>query len=192
MARTVSVIPAKQRFEIVDATISQMRVAAYCRVSTDNEEQLSSYEAQVNYYTGYIKNNPQWEMGGIYADEGISGTNTKKRTQFNKLIKDCMDGKIDMIVTKSISRFARNTLDCLKYIRKLKGKNVAVFFEKDKVDKDTQRFKINKMLDFLERQPDHLIEYDDKLVRQLVERITVNDENLIIKFKSGIEIEEEV
>ena len=95
-------------------------MAAYCRVSTDQLEQLSSYEAQVNYYTNYIQNHPDYELAGIYADEGITGTNTKKREQFNKMIKDCKAGKIDMIITKSISRFARNTLDCLNYIRELK------------------------------------------------------------------------
>ena len=79
-------------------------------------EQLSSYEAQVEYYTNYINSNPEFEMAGIYADEGISGTNTKKREQFNKMIEDCKLGKIDMIITKSISRFARNTLDTLNYV----------------------------------------------------------------------------
>jgi len=86
-------------------------------VSTSQDEQLSSYEAQVKFYTGYINNHPDYEMAGIYADEGISGTNTKKREQFNRMIEDCKAGKIDMIITKSISRFARNTLDCLNYVR---------------------------------------------------------------------------
>lgn len=134
MNKTISVIPAKTRFEKVNDMVPKLRVAAYCRVSTDNEEQLSSYEAQVNYYSAYISNNPQWENAGIYADEGISGTNTKKRTQFNKLIEDCMDDKIDMVVTKSISRFARNTLDCLNYVRQLKDKNIPVFFEKENIN----------------------------------------------------------
>lgn len=134
MNKTISVIPAKTRFEKVNYMVPKLRVAAYCRVSTDNEEQLSSYEAQVNYYSAYTSNNPQWENAGIYADEGISGTNTKKRTQFNKLIEDCMDDKIDMVVTKSISRFARNTLDCLNYVRQLKDKNIPVFFENINAD----------------------------------------------------------
>ena len=107
--------------------VPKLKVAAYARVSTEQDEQQSSYEAQVNYYNQYIRNNPAWEFVGIYADEGITGTNTKKREEFNRLITDCMDGKIDMVVTKSISRFARNTLDCLKYIRQLKEKNIAVF-----------------------------------------------------------------
>ena len=105
-------------------------MAAYCRVSTETDEQATSYDAQIEHYTEYIKKKPTWEFAGIYADDGISGTNTKKREEFNRLIDDCMAGRIDMVVTKSISRFARNTLDCLNYIRKLKDKNIAVFFKK--------------------------------------------------------------
>jgi len=103
-------------------------------VSTDQLEQLSSYEAQVNYYTTYIENHPDYECAGIYADEGISGTNTKKREQFNKMIEDCKVGKIDMIITKSISRFARNTLDTLNYVRMLKEHGVGVLFEKENIN----------------------------------------------------------
>ena len=109
-------------------------MAAYCRVSTDNEEQASSYEAQIQHYEEFIKTNPEWEFVGVYADEGISATNTKKREQFNTMIEDCQAGKIDMIFTKSISRFARNTLDCLKYIRLLKEINIPVFFEKESIN----------------------------------------------------------
>ena len=108
----------------------KLRVAAYCRVSTDSDEQATSYEAQVEHYTEYIQKNPDWEFAGIYADDGISGTNTKKREEFNHMIDDCKAGNIDMIITKSISRFARNTLDCLKYIRQLKDMNIPVLFEK--------------------------------------------------------------
>jgi len=131
----VTVIPAKPRQELqgLGAT-AKLRVCAYCRVSTDNEEQLSSYEAQVSHYTDYIKRNQEWTYGGIYADEGISGTNTKKRVEFNRMIEDCMAGKIDMVITKSISRFARNTLDTLQYVRQLKEKNIAIFFEKENVN----------------------------------------------------------
>ena len=106
-------------------------MAAYCRVSTDQIEQLSSYEAQVNYYTTYICNHPDFKFAGIYADEGITGTNTKKREQFNRMINDCKAGKIDVIITKSISRFARNTLDCLNYVRMLKELGIEVIFEKE-------------------------------------------------------------
>ena len=109
-------------------------MAAYCRVSTDSEEQETSYEAQVTHYTEYIQKNPEWELAGIFADDGISGTNTKKRDEFNRMIDECMAGNIDMIITKSISRFARNTLDCLQYIRQLKDKNIPVYFEKESIN----------------------------------------------------------
>lgn len=112
----------------------QLRVAAYCRVSTDYDEQDSSYETQVAHYKELIQKEPTWEFAGIYADDGISGTNTKKREQFNQMIAACKAGKIDLIVTKSISRFARNTIDCLKYIRDLKAINVAIFFEKENIN----------------------------------------------------------
>ena len=133
----VMVIPAKRQ---VGNTARQqdakpkLRVAAYCRVSTDSDEQATSYDAQVEHYTELIQKNPEWEFAGIYADDGISGTNTKKREDFNRMIDDCEAGNIDMIITKSISRFARNTLDCLKYIRKLKEKNIPVFFEKEAIN----------------------------------------------------------
>ena len=133
----VMVIPARRQ---VGNTARQqedkpkLRVAAYCRVSTDSDEQATSYEAQVEHYTEYIQKNPEWEFAGIYADDGISGTNTKNREEFNRMIEECEAGNIDMIITKSISRFARNTLDCLKYIRQLKEKNIPVFFEKEAIN----------------------------------------------------------
>ena len=100
-------------------SIRKRKVAAYARVSTDNEEQLTSYEAQVDYYTKYIARRPDWEFVDVYTDEGISGTNTKRREGFNRMINDALNGKIDLIITKSISRFARNTVDSLVNIRKL-------------------------------------------------------------------------
>ena len=109
----------------------KLRIAAYCRVST---ELANSYETQVSHYKELIQKDPSWEMAGIFADDGISGTSTKKREQFNKMIAACKAGKIDLIVTKSISRFARNTIDCLKYIRDLKAINVAIFFEKENIN----------------------------------------------------------
>ncbi|ABZ85371.1 DNA recombinase, putative [Heliomicrobium modesticaldum Ice1] len=135
-AKTVSVIPAKpKQNRTAEANARQkLRVAAYCRVSTDNEEQASSYEVQIEHYTRYIQSNPEWELAGIFADEGITGTNTKKRAEFNRMIEECMAGRIDMVITKSISRFARNTLDCLKYIRQLKDKGIPVFFEKENIN----------------------------------------------------------
>ena len=117
-----------------DQSYHKIRLAAYCRVSTDQEEQLSSYENQVNYYKNYIQQNPNYEFAGIYADEGITGTNTKKRDEFNRMIADCRAHKIDRIITKSISRFARNTLDCLNYVRELKELGIGVIFEKENID----------------------------------------------------------
>ena len=116
-----------------EATQRRKRVAAYARVSTDSDEQLSSYEAQVDFYTRHIKSNPEWEFVSVYTDEGISGTNTKKREGFNEMVKDALDGRIDLILTKSISRFARNTVDTLTTIRRLKEKNVEVYFEKENI-----------------------------------------------------------
>lgn len=135
-AKNITVIPARHTIGTQNPVnkVQKTRVAAYCRVSTEYEEQESSYEAQVSHYTNYIKSNREWEMVKVYADEGISGTNTKKRDEFNQMIMDCKAGKIDMILTKSISRFSRNTVDCLKYTRELKALNIAVFFEKENIN----------------------------------------------------------
>lgn len=114
--------------------IDRMRVAAYCRVSTDSKDQLHSYRSQVQYYTDLIEKNKEWVMTEVYADEAITGTQITKREGFQKMISDCMDGKIDMVITKSISRFARNTLDTLKYVRLLKENNVAIFFEDENIN----------------------------------------------------------
>ena len=123
-SRNVTVIPARPRRTREVSDKQKLRVAAYCRVSTDSDEQATSYEVQIEHYTSYIQSNPDWKLAGVYADDGITGTNTKMREQFNKIIQDCVDGKIDMIITKFISRFARNSLDCLKYIRKLKERDI--------------------------------------------------------------------
>lgn len=112
----------------------RLRVAAYCRVSTDSEDQLNSYRSQVQYYTDLISKKSEWVKVGIYADEGITGTQVNKREDFQRLINDCMRGEIDMIITKSISRFARNTVDTLNYVRKLKENNIAVFFEDENIN----------------------------------------------------------
>ena len=132
MEQTIVMIPAKSREEIQRRT--RLRVAAYCRVSTDEEEQESSYEAQIGYYTEKIKNKPEWTLAGIFADEGISGTQAKKRPEFLKMIKLCRQRKIDLILTKSLSRFARNTVDSLNYIRELKALGIAVIFEKENIN----------------------------------------------------------
>ena len=109
------------------------RVAAYARVSTEKEEQQTSIEAQKDYYSTYIKTHVGWEFVGVYADEGISGCSTKRRVQFNQLMNDCRDGKIDMVLTKSISRFGRNTVDTLNAIRELKSNGIGVYFEKEQI-----------------------------------------------------------
>lgn len=133
---TVTLLPARKKAGLAkkDEEKPKLRVAAYCRVSTDSDEQAASYDAQIEHYTAYIGSHPDWELAGIYADDGISGTNTKKREEFNRMIDECMAGKIDKVITKSISRFARNTVDCLNYIRKLKDKNIPVYFEKENID----------------------------------------------------------
>lgn len=133
ISRTVIVIPEKPELQKA-ASIRQQRVAAYCRVSTEEEEQQSSYDNQCKYYSNLIMQNPKWSMAGIFADEGISGTSAKKRDEFMRMIKACKNGKIDLVLTKSISRFARNTVDCLHYIRLLKSWGVAVFFEKENIN----------------------------------------------------------
>lgn len=109
------------------------RVAAYARVSTELDSQQNSYEAQIDYYTNYIQNNPDWEFVRVYADEGITGTSYKKRDGFNKMVEDATSGKIDLILTKSISRFARNTVDALTITRQLKSENIEVYFEKENI-----------------------------------------------------------
>lgn len=113
--------------------IDRLRVAAYCRVSTDDEDQIKSYNSMVRYYTDLIKSNKEWEMAGVYADKAITGTKVDKRENFQRLIEDCLDGKIDMVIAKSIPRFARNTLDTLKYVRMLKERNIDVYYEVEKI-----------------------------------------------------------
>lgn len=131
----VSVIPAKPMQVIKGLPKgTKKRACAYCRVSTDTEEQLTSYETQVTYYENYIKSKPEYEFAGIFADEGITATNTKRRNDFKRMIDAGLSGQFDMIITKSISRFARNTLDCLKYVRLLKDKGIGVYFEKENID----------------------------------------------------------
>lgn len=130
----VITIPAKPEAASRPSIRRQLRVAAYCRVSTDDEEQLTSYEAQQNYYTDKIMTNQDWTMAGIFADEGITGTSARKRPEFLRMIRLCKQKKIDIILTKSISRFARNTVDCLNYIRALRELGIAVIFEKENIN----------------------------------------------------------
>lgn len=131
----VTIIPSKINpitHQHLDVKVKR-RVAAYARVSTDDEMQLTSYEAQVDYYTKLIKANDEWEFVKVYADEGITGTSLKNRKEFNAMIKDALDDKIDLIITKSVSRFARNTVDALTTIRKLKEKRKEIYFEKENI-----------------------------------------------------------
>ena len=130
----VIIIPAKPELAQEAAVKRQLRVAAYCRVSTKEEEQASSYEAQCEYYTDKIMSNKEWTMAGIFADEGITGTSTKKRTEFLRMIRQCKQKKIDLILTKSIQRFARNTLDCINYTRILRQLGIGVLFEKENIN----------------------------------------------------------
>ena len=111
-----------------------LRVAAYCRVSTDSDDQIESYKAQVAHYSEAIAKNPKWRFVVIYADEGITGPIDTKRPNFLRMIRDCDKGKIDLIVTKSVARFARNTVDSLRYVRKLKAEGIGVFFEEQNLD----------------------------------------------------------
>lgn len=133
--RKVTTIPAtinKFTAKPMDSK-KKRRVAGYARVSTDHEDQQTSYEAQVDYYTTYIQGREDWEFAGLYSDEGISATNTKHRDGFNRMIADALAGKIDLIITKSVSRFARNTVDSLSTIRKLKEHNIECYFEKENI-----------------------------------------------------------
>ena len=138
----VTIIPAKAQTEINRSKYQQLRVAAYCRVSTAEEEQQNSYQVQIAYYTDLINRKKEWSLVGIFADEGISGTQTKNRTEFKRMIRMCKNKKIDLVITKSISRFARNTVDCLNFVRKLKDKNIPVFFEKEGIESTDQRGEI--------------------------------------------------
>ena len=135
MAKKVRTIPATlNRFNSEPVTaVRKRRVAGYARVSTDLEKQATSYETQMTYYRNYIESREDWEFAGMYSDEGITATNTKKRTGFNLMIEDALSGKIDLIITKSVSRFARNTVDSLTTIRKLKEKGIEVYFEKENI-----------------------------------------------------------
>ena len=135
MARNIKVIPSTVPLHAVGPVVTgaKRRVAAYARVSTDRDEQFTSYEAQIDYYTKFIQQHDDWTYISIYTDEGITGTNTKKREGFNQMVADALAGRIDLIVTKSVSRFARNTVDSLVTVRKLKDRGVEIFFEKENI-----------------------------------------------------------
>ncbi len=134
MGKNVTIIPASQIIKKKEVEKKKLRVAAYCRVSTDHEEQIGSFQNQVQYYTELIASNPDWECAGIFADEGISGTDVRRRAGFLQMIAACREGKADLVITKSISRFARNTADCLRYSRELKDKGIGIRFEKEGIN----------------------------------------------------------
>ena len=134
MQPQVKIIKAQRDNDTLSTKKAKTRVCAYCRVSTDVEEQLLSFESQKKYYIDKISQNEAWEFVDIYADEAVTGTKASVREGFQRMINDCLDGKIDIVMTKSISRFARNTIDTLHYVRKLKEKNVAVIFEEEHIN----------------------------------------------------------
>lgn len=135
--RRIIVIQPNRKDSKSTASRTKLRVAAYCRVSTEEEEQQGSFEIQKEFYTAKINSTPEWQLAGIYADDGISGVHTKKRDGFNQMIQDCKKHKIDLILTKSISRFARNTVDSIQYVRMLKLFGVTVIFEKENINTST-------------------------------------------------------
>ena len=130
----IIVIPAKAETPQEQEKKRNLRVAAYCRVSTDSEEQLTSYQNQLSYYTEKIMKEPNWTMAGVFADEGITGTSANKRKEFLRMIRQCRQGKIDMILAKSVSRFARNTVDTLNFTRELRSLGIPVIFEEQNIN----------------------------------------------------------
>jgi DNA invertase Pin-like site-specific DNA recombinase len=145
--KTVRKVTRIDRNNALQAFKPKVRVAAYCRVSTDSDEQMASLEAQKDHYESYIKANPDWEFAGIYYDEGISGTKKENRTGLLRLLADCENKKIDFIITKSVSRFARNTTDCIEMVRKLTDLGVFIYFEKENIN--TQRMEGELVLTIL-------------------------------------------
>lgn len=134
-ARNVTVIPPKaQEPQNGQPSRKKLRVAAYCRVSTEKDEQLNSFEVQKTYYTEKIASNPNWKMADIFADEGISGVSMKKRDEFKRMLRHCREGRIDLILVKSVSRFGRNTVDIMRTVRNLRERGVTVIFEKENLD----------------------------------------------------------
>lgn len=132
--KRVTLIEPKRSILVDKAKYEQQRVAAYCRVSTDSEEQLTSYKTQMKVYSEMINSKKEWSFAGLYADEGLSGTRADKRPEFSRMVKDCLAGKIDYIITKSVSRFARNTVECLETVRRLKARGIGIYFEEQNID----------------------------------------------------------
>ena len=184
-------IPAKPESEWKTDAQRQLRVAAYCRVSTKEEDQANSYEAQKEYYTDKIMSNPAWTMAGIFADKGITGTSVKKREDFMRMIRHCRQKKIDVVLTKSVSRFARNTVDCLYYTRALKELRATILAESREHAEADRRIK--DAAGMLENAVPHIAEWDESAIRQLVAQVKVLSKNEIsVTLKSGIEIRQSI
>lgn len=158
--REVTVIPANPRLNKYTGNVEGkiLNVCAYARVSTDDEDQLNSFEAQKEYYTEKIQSNPKWRFAGIYPDKGLTGTSLDKRDEFNKMMRMCKRGKIDMILCKSVSRWARNTVDGLNTVRELKSRGIAVYFEKENINtlKETSEFLITLFAGFAQAESESL------------------------------------
>lgn len=175
----------KRDYEGNPLVITRQRVAAYVRVSTDDDEQLESFQSQKKYYQEKISENRDWVMVGIYADEAITGTKVDKREQFQRMIQDCLDGKIDVIMTKSVSRFSRNTVDILQYVRLLKERGIAVIFEKENINTMTEQGEM--MLTLMGTLAQNEVESTSKNVKmgikmkmkrgELVEKVIVGETN---------------
>lgn len=163
----------------VKNTISKLKVCAYCRVSTESDEQSNSYETQKSYYEQLISSNPNWELVGIYADKG-SGLNTEQRAEFKDMLEDCELGKIDLILTKSISRFARNTLDTVKISRELKAKSIYIHFEKENINTESE-LAFNLMASFAQMESESI----SKNVKQAIQRQFKNGEFKVVNAPFG-------
>lgn len=190
----VIIIPAKEESPQDQEKKKNLRVAAYCRVSTKKDEQLGSYENQKAYYTEKIMANPNWTMADIFADEGITGTSACKRKDFLRMIRQCRKGKIDMILAKSVSRFARNTVDTLSYTRELRSMGIPVIFEEQNINSiyPESEFLITIHGAFAQSESEG-IEWDDGEVYQMLEKVTVLVDNRIkVTFRNGVEIEQTV
>ncbi len=160
MKRQVEIIPANPMLHAASGRqVAQIqKVAAYCRVSTDSKDQLNSYASQMDYYHQKINANPAWELVKVYADEGITGTSMKKRDDFRRMISDCRKGNIHLILCKSVSRFARNTVDCLDVVRELKSMGIGVQFEKENVHtlKESSEFLLTLFSGFAQAESESL------------------------------------
>ncbi len=158
--KVVTVIPANPRLNRFsgEAESDIIDTAAYARVSTDDEDQINSYEAQKAFYTEKIQSNPNWRFAGMFADKGLTGTSMDKRDEFNRMMRACRRGKIKLILCKSVSRWARNTVDGLNTVRELKSRGIAVFFEKENINtlKETSEFLITLFAGFAQAESESL------------------------------------